>query len=392
MAELFLSRDGQSGELRVIKRILPYLAGELEFVQMFLDEARIAAQLHHENIVQLYELGRLEDSIFIAMEFVDGGDVRKLLQRATERGDPVPFEIAAWIAARVCDGLQYAHDRVGLDGRPLEVVHRDISPQNVMLGFDGRVKLVDFGLARAGALIGKFHYLSPEQLGPDPVDRRADLFALGTLLYELTTGRNPFFRPSSEEVIRAVQAEDPPPPHQVLPDYPAELSRIVMKCLSRDRERRYQQAGEVAADLDRFVAQYAPVDRDELARYVEEMLGAPDSISPPRPGPVFAGLVGGAALVALSALVFQFLASRDEAPAEELEESIPVRFEAQLGTTIQSGGINFVPGLTYQVAQGALSVSWRCANGKSGTTVFSVEKGPKTPRGLPISCRRNPAK
>jgi serine/threonine-protein kinase len=269
MAELFLARDGHSGELRVIKRILPYLSGELEFVQMFLDEARISAQLHHENIIRLFELGKLEDSIFIEMEFVDGVDLRKLLQRAAKLGGSVPVGMAAWVAARVCDGLQYAHDRVGLDGRPLEIVHRDVSPQNVMVGFDGQVKLVDFGIARAGALTGKTHYLSPEQLAADRIDRRADLFALGTLLYELTTGKNPFLRSSAEATIRAIQGEDAPPLDRVHPECPAELSRIVMKCLSRDRERRYQQADEIAADLDRFIAGNGRVDREDVSRYVK---------------------------------------------------------------------------------------------------------------------------
>jgi eukaryotic-like serine/threonine-protein kinase len=282
MAELFLARDPQAAEQRVIKRILPYLSHEADFVQMFLDEARIAAQLHHENVIQLFELGRLHDSIFIAMEFVDGVDLRNLLQAELKRGGTVPIGIAAWIAARVCDGLHYAHNRVGLDGRPMEIIHRDISPQNVMVGYDGRVKLVDFGIARAGAFMerskpgvikGKFLYLSPEQLTQNPIDHRADLFALGTMLYEITTGKSPFHKITTEAVILAIRNEDPPPPHLASPQYPTELSRIVMRCLTKDRSRRYQQAGEIAADLTRFLARHAPTTQADVARYVAGVFG-----------------------------------------------------------------------------------------------------------------------
>lgn len=282
MAELFLARESGVEVPRVIKRILPYLSGEAEFVQMFLDEARIAAQLFHDNIIHVHELGKLEDSIFIAMEYVDGADLRKLVQEELKRNAAVPYGIAAWVTAAVCEGLFYAHNRVGMDGKPLEIIHRDISPQNVMVGFDGRVKLVDFGIAKAnsymerskpGVIKGKFLYLAPEQLSQDQIDHRADLFPLGTMLYEVTTGKSPFFKPSTEAVILAIRGEDPPPPHLVVPDYPQELSRIVMKCLTKDRNRRYQQASEIAADLRRFIATSAPTDQATVARYVQALLG-----------------------------------------------------------------------------------------------------------------------
>lgn len=282
MAELFLARDPGVDEFRVIKRILPYLSREPDFVQMFLDEARIAAQLHHENVIQVFELGRLHDSIFIAMEYVDGVDLRNLLQAELKRGGTIPIGIAAWVAARVCDGLQYAHHRVGLDGRPMEIIHRDISPQNVMVGYDGRVKLVDFGIAKAGAFMerskpgvikGKFLYLSPEQLTQKPIDHRADLFALGAMLYEITTGKSPFQKPTTEAVILAIRNEDPPPPHLIAPQYPVELSRIVMRCLTKDRNRRYLQAGEIAGDLNRFLARYGPTVQADVAKYVASVFG-----------------------------------------------------------------------------------------------------------------------
>jgi eukaryotic-like serine/threonine-protein kinase len=181
MAELFVAKDTDRGSLCVIKRILPYLAQEPDFVQMFLDEARIASQLHHENIVEVYELGRLEDTFFIAMELLDGVDLRRVLRAEVRRSRVIPAHIAAYAVSRICAGLHYAHNRVGMDGRPMEVIHRDVTPQNVMLLFDGRVKLVDFGIAKAGVLVersqpgvlkGKFLYLSPEQVSYERLDRR----------------------------------------------------------------------------------------------------------------------------------------------------------------------------------------------------------------------------
>ncbi|MBX5482744.1 MAG: protein kinase [Myxococcaceae bacterium] len=302
MAELFLARDTRTDALVVIKRILPYLSTEAEFVQMFLDEARIAAQLDHPNVVQVHELGKLEESIFIAMEFVDGVDLRKILQEELDRGAALPPAIAAWIVARICDGLFYAHNRVGLDGVPLQIIHRDVSPQNVMVGYDGRVKLVDFGIAKAnsymerskpGVIKGKFLYLSPEQLSHEGIDHRADLFAVGTMLYEITTGKSPFYKASTEAVILAIRGEEPPPPHLVQPDYPMELSRIVMRCLVKDRTRRYQQASEIARDLDAWLkTQPVTIDAGRVAAYVAEVFGdeaertvlhLPASPHPPEP-------------------------------------------------------------------------------------------------------------
>jgi serine/threonine protein kinase len=286
MAELFVARD-DGGQLVVIKRILPYLSQEAEFVQMFLDEARIAAQLHHEHIIQVYELGKLEESIFIAMEFLEGIDLRKILQEE-QKGKPegaLPYPVAAYILAAICEGLHYAHNRLGRDGKPMGIIHRDVSPQNVMVGYDGSVKLVDFGIAKAAALVerskpgvikGKFLYLSPEQLSQDRIDHRADLFALGTMLYEVTTGKSPFHKPTTEGVIYAIRSEDPAPPHLIVPDFPLTLSNIVTKCLTKDRSLRYQQASEIQHDLENFLREEAPFDRAALVEYVSETFGDED--------------------------------------------------------------------------------------------------------------------
>jgi serine/threonine protein kinase len=282
MAELFLARDTRSGKLVVLKRILPYLAEEAEFVRMFLDEARIAAALHHPSIVELYELGHLEGATFISMEWVDGIDLRKVLQKEQERGGVVPPGIAAWLAARLCEGLQHAHSARDTDGRPLGIIHRDVSPQNVMVSFDGDVKLVDFGIAKAtawmsrskpGVIKGKFLYLAPEQLTTEPLDHRADLFALGTLLYELTTGRSPFYRTSTEAVIYSIRMEDPAPPSTVRRGYPEALWEIISHCLEKDRERRYQSAAQIAEALEDFIRSEAPTSRTDVVQYIARLFG-----------------------------------------------------------------------------------------------------------------------
>jgi serine/threonine-protein kinase len=282
MAELFLAQEPPRPGLVVLKRILPYLSEEPEFVQMFLDEARIAAQLHHPNIVAVYELGKLDNTIFIAMEFVEGIDLRRVVQEEGKFGANVPYGVAAAICAQVAAGLDYAHHSKGVDGRPLELIHRDVSPQNVMIGYDGRVKIVDFGIAKAGALVnrskpgvikGKFLYLSPEQVAQDKLDHRADLFALGTMMYEITTGKSPFAKPTTEGILYAIRSEDPSPPHLLKDDYPTDLSRIIMRCLVKDRNLRYQRASEVQADLEAFISSGAIRQSTDISDYIARLMG-----------------------------------------------------------------------------------------------------------------------
>ncbi|QRO02545.1 protein kinase [Archangium violaceum] len=282
MAELFLAQAPPRSELVVIKRILPYLTEEPEFVQMFLDEARIAAQLHHPNIVQVFELGKIGESIFIAMEYVEGADLRRILAEETKFTAAVPYAVASRICAQVAAGLDYAHNSKGVDGRPLGLIHRDVSPQNVMVAYDGSVKLVDFGIAKAEALAerskpgvikGKFLYLSPEAVMQERLDHRADIFALGTMLYEITTGRSPFSRPTTEAILYGIRFETPSPPHLIRDDYPQELSRIVMKCLAKDRGQRYQRGSQVQADLEALLASGTMRGSDDVAAYIARLLG-----------------------------------------------------------------------------------------------------------------------
>jgi serine/threonine protein kinase len=282
MAELFLAQEPPKPELVVLKRILPYLSEETEFVQMFLDEARIAAQLHHPNIVQVYELGKLDNTIFIAMEFVEGVDLRRVVQEEAKFGATVPYGVAAAICAQVAEGLDYAHFSKDVHGVPLELIHRDVSPQNVMVGYNGRVKIVDFGIAKAGTYVnrskpgvikGKFLYLSPEQVAQDKLDHRADIFALGTMMYEITTGKSPFAKPTTEGILYAIRSEDPSPPHLLKDDYPIELSRIIMRCLLKDRAQRYQRAAEVQADLKAFLVSGVLKQSTDISDYIARLMG-----------------------------------------------------------------------------------------------------------------------
>ncbi|MFT3708153.1 MAG: serine/threonine-protein kinase [Archangium sp.] len=282
MAELFLAKDTRTDRMVVLKRILPYLAEEAEFVRMFLDEARIAAALHHPSIVELFELGHLEGSTFIAMEWVDGIDLRRIAQREQEKGGFMPPGIAAWITARLCEGLFHAHSARDASGKQLGIIHRDVSPQNVMLSFRADVKLVDFGIAKAtawmgrskpGVIKGKFLYLAPEQLTTEPLDHRTDLFALGTMLYELTTGQSPFYRTSTEAVIYAIRMEEPDAPSTLRKGFPEPLSKIILRCLTKDRDKRYQTADEIRIALEDFIRLDAPTTRSDVQRYVSTIFG-----------------------------------------------------------------------------------------------------------------------
>jgi serine/threonine-protein kinase len=284
MAEVFLAKDDR-GQLVAIKRILPHLSDQPEFVQMFLDEARIAAQLNHPNIVRTTDLGRQAGSIFLAMEYVEGVDLRSILKQQAKKGVAMPFGVAARIVCEVAKGLSYAHTSVGVDGRPLQIVHRDVSPQNVMVTFDGSVKLVDFGIARAGVAMqdsvpgmikGKFLYLAPEQAQRIKIDHRADLFPLGSVLYEITTGKPAFARPNAEAIIHAVRFEEPTPAPQLREGFPTALARVISRCLVKDRDQRYPTAAALVDELESFLAGVAGGDRLAAAEHLAYLYGRED--------------------------------------------------------------------------------------------------------------------
>jgi serine/threonine protein kinase len=268
MGQLFLARhegpDG-SGKLLVIKRMFPALAGDAQSVLMFLDEARIASTLQHANIVQSYDVDVVDGELFLAMEFLHGRDASVLLRRASSRGVRIPLETAVAVAVAVAAGLHYAHEKRGADGRPLGIVHRDISPQNVILTFEGDIKLIDFGVAkssnnltrtRLGVFKGKVAYASPEQCQGGPVDRRSDLFSLGVLLFELSTGRVLFPQNNELAVMKAITEGTIPRPSESDSTYPPELERIVLRALAREPSERYATAQEMQRDLEGFARQH----------------------------------------------------------------------------------------------------------------------------------------
>lgn len=264
MAELALAKKrGIEGfeKLVVLKRILPQYAENPKYIQMFLDEARLQATLEHPNIVQVHDIGLDQGSYFFAMEYVRGQDLRRLLKAAQRTGLPLPVEHAIHIVTGTAAALHYAHEKRDAQGRPLGIVHRDVSPSNVLVTYDGAIKLVDFGIAKArsrhsqsrvGALMGKAAYMAPEQCRGETLDRRTDVFALGTLLYELTCGRRPFQGRTDFTILHQIATQDPEPPSSIHPGYPAELEPIVMKALRRSPQERYATAQELQVALEEF--------------------------------------------------------------------------------------------------------------------------------------------
>ena len=270
MAELFLAiQKSVAGfeKLLVIKRILPSMNQDRAFIEMLLHEARIAATLSHPNIVQIFDVGQTEGQYFIAMEHVHGEDLRSIVRQMKKKNVlEFPLEHALAITLGMCAGLSYAHEKHELDGSALNIVHRDISPQNVVVTFTGDVKIVDFGIAKSdnrngestksGKLKGKVPYMSPEQARGEMVDARSDVFSTGVMLFELTTGKR-LFRGSSEyETLRLICEREYPRPSEVRSDYPPGLEQIVMKALAKDTRDRYQTAREMQADLEQFVRQH----------------------------------------------------------------------------------------------------------------------------------------
>jgi eukaryotic-like serine/threonine-protein kinase len=261
MAEILLGHaSGPSGfeRVAVIKRVLPHLASEPRFAQMFLDEARIAAQIRHPNVVQIHELASEGDELFIVMEYLEGESVAGLLRRLIAQERKLLPEVAAHIVAEACSGLHAAHELLDHSGRPLGVVHRDVSPQNIFVTYDGAVKILDFGIAVAkdrvtktetGQLKGKFEYMAPEQCLGKALDRRADVFALGAVLYEITLQRRLFKRQNQLLTLRAVTTDPIPVPSTLDAKYPRELERVLLRALSRSRSGRYRTAADMRRDL-----------------------------------------------------------------------------------------------------------------------------------------------
>jgi eukaryotic-like serine/threonine-protein kinase len=286
MAEVFLAKQvGPEGfeKVVVVKRVLPHLSRRPDFVEMFLDEARLNASLSHPNIVQVFDFGLAQGQYFLAMEYLAGEDLSTIYRQSVAAGITVPPEIVALVGAAACDALHYIHVAVAENGEPRRIVHRDISPSNLIVTYQGTVKILDFGIAKAegklvetqqGTLKGKYAYMSPEQALSEPLDGRSDLFSLGAVLYELLTGARLFQREGHLALLKAVTEETILPPSMRRPEVPQEMDAVVMRALARDKGERYQSAQEMRRDLDQFLAArtYVPA-QSQLQQYLTQLFG-----------------------------------------------------------------------------------------------------------------------
>jgi serine/threonine protein kinase len=376
MAELYLARvEGLRGfeKLVALKLVLPHLADDPDFVSMFLDEARLAATLDHPNVAHVIDVGRFGRDHFFAMEYVHGEDLRAVVRRAEIQGG-VPLGCALAIIAGVAAGLHHAHERRGSDGLPLGLVHRDVSPSNVLLTYDGSVKVVDFGIARVGAqskatrlgvVKGKSGYMSPEQCRGEPVDRRSDVFGLGILLWELTLGRRLFSAEHDYAAMSKIVFGLVPHPREIQPDYPEPLAAIVMRALQRDADRRQPSALAFALELEAFAhAAHLRVTASVLAEFMTTLFGlppypslgdhsetmtathadeddatrvdphAPPPLPEPRRGRLSALVLAGSAALAIGGVAFgawawmDRVAERTPSPAAVLPIAVPAAVES----------------------------------------------------------------
>lgn len=287
MAEIYRAKTvglGGFEKLLAIKRLHPQYGREKDIAQMLVDEARIAVHLTHPNIAQIFDLGCIDGQYFIAMEFIDGVDLHQI-SRAVRRHDlEIPVAALVFIMAEALGGLHYAHSRSDAEGRPLEIVHRDVSPQNIMISREGEVKLVDFGIAKAqlndenssqhGIIKGKFYYMSPEQAYGHHIDVRTDIFAAGMVLYELLAGQNPYEGIEEAQLLKAVRQADFAPMFAMRPDLDAQLAEIITRATRRDAQHRFESALEMQSALVAYLDRQAePYRRTELAQYVRDLVG-----------------------------------------------------------------------------------------------------------------------
>lgn len=285
MAEVYLAKlPGAENVSKyfAIKRILPQFSGNLEFIEMFKEEAKIAVNLSHSNVVPIYEFGEEKGQFYIVMEFVGGRNLRQILNKLTKVGKRLAVEQILFVIGEVAKGLEHAHKSIdATTGRRLNITHRDMSPQNVMISFDGEVKIVDFGIAkaeskientRAGTLKGKFGYMSPEQADGQEVDFRTDIFSLGIVLWELIAGERLFVANNEINTLRKIRDCVVPSLNKIDPSIPPELERIVNKALARDRNLRYQSCSEMQKDISKFMnRQYPDFASQDFSQFIRSV-------------------------------------------------------------------------------------------------------------------------
>lgn len=316
MAEIFLATLEGPGDFvkrTAIKRILPQYSRSPEFCQMLMQEAKVGANLAHPNIVQIYEFGSIGEHYYISLEYIDGASLHQVIRKAAELKSALGVRIATHIGIHVASALAYAHALTDENGRFLNLVHRDVTPGNILVSRTGQVKLADFGIVklhgtdnqtRAGVIKGKFAYMSPEQISALPLDRRSDIFSLGVVLYEVALGRRLFRRSDPAAELMAVSNAEVPRPTEVEPSFPPLFEAILMRCLAKDRQERYASADELQADLERFASaqgwtttgrplaalmqQLFPPDQEPDSGYaldvpVDPSFKTPSAKAPPRP-------------------------------------------------------------------------------------------------------------
>ncbi|MCY1018119.1 serine/threonine-protein kinase [Pyxidicoccus sp. MSG2] len=297
MAEVFLAKaEGPGGfeKTLVLKRILPHLVEDASFVEMFLGEARLVAGLNHPHIVQIFDFGEADGTYFLAMEYIDGPNLRRWQRQAASLGMSLPPAICARVVAAAAEGLAFAHDfKDPASGKPLGLIHRDVSPDNILVSRQGAVKVVDFGIAKVagqkhrtqtGIVKGKVAYMPPEQVTAETLDRRVDVYALGVVLYELLTGRLPFEAANELGMMQAIVSGTAVPATRYRPDLPRVLQSILATALAKDREARYPDCRALQADLDRFVMSAGvPVGAYQIAQLVEQVVDGVGAQAAPTP-------------------------------------------------------------------------------------------------------------
>lgn len=304
MAEVYLAElEGVAGFRKrlAVKRLLPHHAANQRFVTMLYDEARIAAAIRHPNVAEVLDFGEVGGQHYIAMEFIDGVDLAAVLRTLKSRGGTLPLPAALYVARCVADGLGAAHDLTDAAGRPQEVIHRDVSPHNILVSYEGAVKLIDFGVAKAqnnstktrsGIIKGKLQYMSPEQAQAKPVDPRADLFSLGMTLYKMLTGQLPFSGQNEYQIYDQILRKRPAPPSSLVPSLPEVVDALVLKSLRKDRDRRFQTAAEMSRMIDAVLAHVHPgYGALELAAFLGAEVLAPGLVAEPEDGDDFISTV-----------------------------------------------------------------------------------------------------
>jgi serine/threonine protein kinase len=406
MAEVFKAKVmGVEGFERIValKRILPNIAEDEEFITMFIDEAKIAVQLQHANIAQIFDLGKVEDAYFIALEYVQGRDLRGIFDDARKHRQPMPLPQVCYVIMQVCEGLDYAHNKRDAQGRALNLVHRDVSPQNVLIGYEGEVKLIDFGIAKAagkasktqaGILKGKFGYMSPEQVRGLPIDRRSDIFAVGIILYEMLTGERLFVGESDFSTLEKVRNVEIVPPSTFNLQIPDQLERIVLKALAKDVDDRYQNALDLHDDLQAFLYSVGKFSsRKDLSVWMkrtyssslrpEEPVPSSEDIEELEPSQVVAGTPGPARATAPRAKGEQGLGWDDD----ELETSI---FDKPTGAMVPAARVDdgFAGNEDKTVAAAPSDASLREMNEAFPPASTFAEKSPTHKEGQAASLRQ----